>query len=850
MLHASPAAAAVRVADRVLGPVALGLAALASLPSAAQLSRGDAPTPDVPVRDARPDKGLPVERGYYEGHVHYATELVTDRISVQLDPALPVAEVRRRLMAVPGIDAEAMATAPVSELNWTWAPLEPGQSKDAVLALARSLDARAEFAWAMPGVVRSGELLGLTNQLMVSFGKGATPAEAAALFTELDLEVVEPLEYVEHGYLLRMPKGTGRTALELSSELFERTAAEWSVPDFVVHRELRDTPNDVYYVYQWHLHAGSTQQAQLGVKIDADVDAPEAWDIEKGDPSIRVAIIDDGVEYTHEDLAPNWVGGWDYLGNDSNPFPGSGDFHGTAVAGVAAARGDNGLGVSGVAQSCSILGIRLVGFGQTTSKEAQAFTYAKNNGADIINNSWGPPDGLGQFQPLPSNVKAAIDDCAINGRGGKGCVIFFAAGNGNESADLDGYASYANVISVAASTDQDERASYSDTGNSVDVCAPSSGGVWAGVVTTDRSGSAGYYSISYTPNFGGTSSAAPCAAGVAALVLSRNPSLTFAQVYDVLTDTADAIDLVGGNYDGAGHSTKYGYGKVNARAAVDAALGGSCPPDPPDPPTGGGPSVFASADVPKAIPDNSSTGTFSTLTISGQAGTVTDYDVSVSISHTYKGDLEVYLQRPDGQFIKLHDNTGGSANDIHTTYDTQATPSQPLSNLFGASPNGAWRLWAFDLAAQDVGSILGWSLTVWTDAGGGGGGPQTQSWNASDVPIAIPDNDSGGVNSYINVPASGTITDVEVDVNVTHTYEGDLVISLFHPDGQKVILHQKTGGSADDVITTYPTQTTPTWPLSALDGKPAGGLWRLWVKDEANLDLGTLNAWGITITYE
>ena len=199
--------------------------------------------------------------------------------------------------------------------------------------------------------------------------------------------------------------------------------------------------------------------------------------------------------------------------------------------------------------------------GLGSQREAEAFKWAADNGADVISCSWGPQDGRwwdqtdprhAQVVPLPASARLAIDHVTANGRGGKGCVVLFAAGNGNESVDNDGYASYAKVIAVAACNDRGRRSVYSDFGNAVWCAFPSSDfghapfnqpdpltpGIW----TTDRHGGAGYNvgqaadgdaAGDYTNSFGGTSSACPGAAGVAALVLSVNPALTSQGVRDV-----------------------------------------------------------------------------------------------------------------------------------------------------------------------------------------------------------------------------------------------------------------------------------------------------------------------------
>jgi hypothetical protein len=148
-----------------------------------------------------------------------------------------------------------------------------------------------------------------------------------------------------------------------------------------------------------------------------------------------------------------------------------------------------------------------------------------------------------------------------DGRRGKGCVIVWAAGNGNELISSDEWASYGKVLAVAASTDHDIRAYYSDFGPEVDVCAPSSGGQ-NGITTTAIGG--------YTSNFGGTSSAAPLVAGIAGLILSLDPNLNYREVYDIIYRSAEKIDFPNGNYDGDGHSDWYGYGRVNAFRALDS----------------------------------------------------------------------------------------------------------------------------------------------------------------------------------------------------------------------------------------------------------------------------------------
>nr|MDQ4041873.1 S8 family serine peptidase [Actinomycetota bacterium] len=179
--------------------------------------------------------------------------------------------------------------------------------------------------------------------------------------------------------------------------------------------------------------------------------------------------------------------------------------------------------------------------------------------------------------------RLAIDFAVERGRLGRGCVIAWAAGNGNEDVGNDGYAGYDKVIAVAACNDTGTRSAYSDFGDAVWCAFPSNdfdGPLTPGIWTTDRSGVEGYNSGDeslgdaggdYTNSFGGTSSACPGVAGVVGLMLARNPELTPQEVKAILRETSDRIDEAGGDYDSQGHSRLYGFGRVNARRAVEAA---------------------------------------------------------------------------------------------------------------------------------------------------------------------------------------------------------------------------------------------------------------------------------------
>ena len=372
--------------------------------------------------------------------------------------------------------------------------------------------------------------------------------------------ITRELSFAPNGYLLS-PEGSA-DPLAFANRLVEDHGVASAHPVFLEEIEEREAlPTEpvepeapafevpasaTLFGSQWHLRA---------------LDAPNAWRITRGRWEITLAVIDSGVETGHETfrgegkLAP----GFNFASNTADPRPDTSS-HGTSCAAVAAAAWEGGQ-VLGVAPDCRILPIRRSQLGNHL-KLAESIAWAVDHEADILSCSFGLD---GRPWVLPDVVRLAFEHAATRGRGGLGCPIFWAAGNGNEPVSSDEWASSDRVIAVAASTDQTTRAPYSDFGPEIDVCAPSSGGV-EGVVTAANQG--------YTNRFGGTSAAAPMAAGVAALVLSVAPHLRASEVRDLLVQSARKIDPGRGGYDERGHSPLYGFGQVDAFAAlraVDAA---------------------------------------------------------------------------------------------------------------------------------------------------------------------------------------------------------------------------------------------------------------------------------------
>ncbi len=567
---------------------------------------------------------------------------------------------------------------------------------------------------------QSGEPVLYTENLFIKFVDQADPDDCREVIREAGLTIKEELLYATNAFFVAAPEGTGTKVFDIALSLLERDDVEYCHPELVQRRERRAIAPE-----QWHLKTTIVN----GVTVSASANIEAAHQITQGE-GVTIAIIDDGIDIDHPEfsrpgkiVAPRdaTLGTNDPRPKDPDPlFP---DNHGTACAGVVCAEGRDSA--SGVAPRAKLIPIRLAS-GLGSQQEANAFKWAADNGADVISCSWGPPDGR-WFDPndprhnsvfrLPASTRLAIDYATDNGRGGKGCVILFAAGNGNESVDNDGYASYERVIAVAASNDRGKRSVYSDFGKAVWCAFPSSDrghppfnhpepltpGIW----TTDRTGSNGYNTGSlqlgdsagnYTNSFGGTSSACPGAAGVAALVLSVNPELRWQEVRDVLRRACDKIDPQGGAYDASGHSKFYGFGRLNAKTAGDLAR-----PAPRN-------SVVISRNFNQPLPD------LQTVSVSlevGEAELIESLSVQVEILHTYIGDLIVTLIPPPAMNMAnlvLHDRRGGATRNLKHTFDALNTPG--LSAFKGKNVKGKWTLQVRDAAVRDEGTIVRYALEL------------------------------------------------------------------------------------------------------------------------------------------
>ncbi|HNH05219.1 MAG TPA: S8 family serine peptidase, partial [Anaerolineales bacterium] len=462
--------------------------------------------------------------------------------------------------------------------NITLLPLKANVTEQALMEGIQSLRADKEnFSQVNPVFQTPDAEMALTDEFIATFPSDFSMEDIDAVNAFHNVELIDAILGQDNTFLLRVAAGTDVLAM---ANLYQQSGvAIHSAPNFVRIVKINPTEgqsgqhvgpmagtNDTYYPSQWHLN--NNQQYGSGTTNDADIDAPEAWDRTTGNSSVVIAVIDEGVDLIHEDISPKLVAGYDATGLGSGGGPSGDDAHGTNVGGLAAASSNNGFGVAGVCQKCSIMPVRIAysdafGFWVTNDATiANGITWAYQNGASILNNSWG--GGL-----EATVINTAIANAKTLGRGGKGSVVIFSAGNSNSSVSYPAYLD--SVIAVAASNLCDQRKKPiadvcngyeywwgSNYGSPVDISAP---GVW--LYSTDITGAAGYASGNYFADMNGTSGAAPIVAGVAGLILSLNSNLTAIEVQTILQNTAD--DVNGGGYD-----VEMGYGRVNAYRAVQA----------------------------------------------------------------------------------------------------------------------------------------------------------------------------------------------------------------------------------------------------------------------------------------
>jgi len=653
-----------------------------------------------------------------------------------------------------------VSSADLSEPIYNGAPLSDS-SEDAPLTYSFSTAIRAAFARVSDLSQYSEGELESTNKWVVVSSQAL--GEPTGILANTWYVEIDPDDALKHFFDLQA-KGVIEVAYPLVKS---QNTPKW-------------TPNDPYFSNQWHLVNTGQENGVAG----EDVNITGAWDEVRG-TGVVIGIVDDGLEWDHADLSANYESSldYDYCNNDGDPTPDSSDAHGTAAAGVAAATGNNGIGVSGAAPDASLAGLMLIACGNSDSDEANTLSHL-NNQIDIYSNSWGPSDNgeiLGTAGPL---MLAAFEDDAYNGRNGLGNIITWAAGNGlgnDDDSNLDAYANSRFTISVTAVDHLGEQTNYGEPGANVLISSPSSDGSGVGITTTDLEGNSGYTSSDYTSSFGGTSSATPLVSGVVALMLEANSNLTWRDVQQILVESArtNHPNDPGWNTNGGGFdfNHKYGFGVVDAGHAVNLSKTW----------TTLGPEVNVSSGqitVSQSIPDNDPNNPVTSSHTISESLIVESVEILFDADHTYRSDLDVTLISPDGTESELVNYF--AYRDDNNDYNEWLFSSV---QHWGEVSAGTWTLEVYDDGNQDVGTFNHWELIVHgTEIDLDSDGDGITDSNETDVYGTNPNNvdtDGDGLSDYVELFTTGTnATDadtdddflndgVEVNINNTDPFNND-----------------------------------------------------------------------------
>lgn len=638
----------------------------------------------------------------------------------------------------------------------------------------------------------------VADELLISFKKMVSPGRQNEIFSEIGcLAVANPFANV---FNVKLPEGLSvHGAIRKMNDIPE---LGYSEPNYVLSKSA--TPNDARFSSLY----GMNNTGQTGGTPDADIDAVEAWDISNSASNVIVAVIDTGVDLDHNDLAANiWtnageiagngvdddgngfiddVHGFDFANNDANPD--DDNSHGSHGSGTIGGAGNNGIGVAGVCWSVQIMAMKFLDNGGSGSLNdaLSCVNYATANGARVMSNSWG---GGGFSQSMFNAITAAHN---------KGILFVAAAGNSSNDNDTNpefpaGY-NVPNVISVAASDHNDALASFSSFGDqTVHLAAP------------------GVNILSTTPgnnfsSFSGTSMACPHVSGAAALLMGQNSGLSHIEIKQLLMDTADDKPAFA--------STTISGGRLNLFKAM-SQLGDFL-----ESPSNLTATPVSSSLVNLSWTDNSSdetgftverktgNGSFASIgSASANATTSSDSTVQSGESYTYR--------------VKAFNAA------------TESGYSNEVSVFVGAAISGK--------VTQGSAGLAGANVSVQEN------GIQVPPQSASPS-LALSDNTT--VSDSVTVSGDGEIKSISVSLNLNHAWIGALKVSIVHPDGTEVLLHNLSGNNGKSINTTYPSPTAPAQSLAALNGKGVSGTWSLKVQDTDGFgDTGTLNSWGFTLVH-
>jgi subtilisin family serine protease/subtilisin-like proprotein convertase family protein len=579
-------------------------------------------------------------------------------------------------------------------------------------------------------------------------------------------------------------KVSGMSAKEAIERLKSHQAIEYVEPDYRV--SIAATPNDPRFEDLW----GLNNEGQTGGTADADIDAPEAWSISTGSRDVVVGVIDTGVDYSHPDLAANvWVNSGEIAGdgidNDGNGYVD--DVHGiNAITDAGDPMDDEGHGthVSGTIGASGNNGVGIVGVNHDVSIAGCKFLAADGTGSTS-----GAIKCIDYMVGLKnSGVNLRVLNNSWGGGGYSQALadaitaseeadILFVAAAGNDAVDNDVNPHY------PSNYENDNVLSIASTDSRDNMSGFSQWGL-----TSVDMGAPGSAILSTIPgggyaSYSGTSMATPHVAGAAALVLSVNPDLTTLELKELLMSSGDANAALNGK-------TVAGTRLNINQALIDA-----------DPTPGFKLSV-------SPVSQQATVG--DTVTYTFTIGSIAQWDGDVSLAlaaDLADASLSATTARPGDEVVLT----------VATNSETQ------------------WGNYDFTVTATTDEQVKEQTVSLMLQPAG-----LNDFTYTSDESVAIPDNSPEGASSVITVADDLTIFGTTADVDISHTWSGDLVLTLISAQGNEVTLQSNEGGSQDDIVKAFTS--------SAFNGEVATGDWTLHVEDTAGSDTGTINGWSLTFS--
>lgn len=407
-----------------------------------------------------------------------------------------------------------------------------------------------------------------TGNIFIKFQSDTSTSEHSSFLKQHNLKTKRETQFCKGGYFVEPIENIGKKIFEFCEKLMDYNITEICQPELVVKRKTLPKTEE---------KKGDFEDSEWAAAM---IRLKEAWNISKG-KGVKICIIDDGIDINHPAFkrTNKITASKDMFEENMDAMHKfDSEMHGTACASIACSDDPRAMGV---APEAELIVIRTKGLGSIL--ESEAIYWAVQQGADIISCSWGPRDGNildpsddNYDHPIPEHTRLALEYASTYGRGGKGCLIFFAAGNGNEKVANDGYAAYAKVMAIGSVNKNREPTRYTDGGYPLFCCFPSSEIIIRenqiiqiyGLLSADRLGDYGYSEGDYFGKFGGTSASCPGVAGVAALMLSIAPDLEI-EVCKAILEQASSIP----NEPNLVYHPRYGHGIIDAKKVLDLALG-------------------------------------------------------------------------------------------------------------------------------------------------------------------------------------------------------------------------------------------------------------------------------------